>query len=324
MHARDGLKAGLELIRGRYSLRPEHRGCVATIGNYDGVHRGHRALLDQLDALASEHGLPSTLITFDPSPQEFFSASAAPPRLTSLREKIALLSSLPLDRVLLLRFDEHLRRMTWENFVDIVLVKGLGVRAVLVGDDFRFGHKGEGDFDRLLGIGAKRGFEVVRIETFSVRERRVSSSWVRKALALGDLALARDLLGRDYSIGGRVRRGDARGRTIGFPTLNLPMRGRRSALLGIYAVRVKGLGDRVRDAVAYVGPRPTVGGTDTVLEVHVFDWTGDAYGRYVEVVFVAHIRGDRKFDSLDALKDQIVVDSADARSILENRAKADG
>lgn len=317
------MKAGLELIRGRYSLRPEHRGCVATIGNYDGVHRGHRALLDQLDVLARKHCLPSTLITFDPSPQEFFSASAAPPRLTLLREKIASLSSSPLNRMLLLRFDESLRRMTWEDFVDIVLVKDLGVRAVLVGDDFRFGHRGEGDFNHLLDIGAERGFEVVRIETFSVRGRRVSSSWIRKALALGDLDLVRELLGRDYSLGGRVRRGDARGRTIGFPTLNLPMHGRSSALLGIYAVRVKGLDDRVQDAVAYIGPRPTVGGTDTVLEVHVFDWTGDAYGRYVEILFVSYIRGDRKFDSLDALKDQIAVDSAHARTILEHRAKND-
>ncbi len=317
MHARKGLKAGLELIRGRYSLQPEHRGCVATIGNYDGVHRGHRALLDRLDTLAFEHSLPSTLITFDPSPQEFFSPKAAPPRLTRLREKIALLSLLPLDRVLLLRFDESLRRMTSEDFVDNVLVNGLGVRVVLVGDDFRFGHRGEGTFDRLLEFGRERGFEVARIETFSLRGRRVSSSWIREALAAGDFALARELLGRDYSLGGRVRRGDRRGRTIGFPTLNLEVHHHRLALLGIYAARVKGLGDRMRDAVAYIGPRPTVGGGDRVLEVHVFDWEGDAYGRYVEVFFVAYIRGDRAFDSLEAMRARIAVDSDHARAILK-------
>ncbi|MBF2760125.1 MAG: bifunctional riboflavin kinase/FAD synthetase [Ectothiorhodospiraceae bacterium AqS1] len=314
----------MELIRGRYSLQPEHRGCVATIGNYDGVHRGHRALLEQLEALASKHRLPSILITFDPSPQEFFSGSDAPPRLTCLREKIALLSSSPLDRMLLLRFDEGLRRMSWEDFVETILVKDLGVRAVLVGDDFRFGHRGEGDFDRLSECGEERGFEVVRIETFSVRGRRVSSSWVRQALAAGDLDIACELLGRDYSLAGRVRRGDARGRTIGFPTLNLPMHDRRPALLmGIYAVRVKGLGDRMRDAVAYIGPKPTFGGAKTVLEVHVFDWTGDAYGRYVEILFVAYLRGDRKFDSLQALKDQIAVDGDHARRILDERSEAD-
>ena len=306
----------MELIRGWHNLRPEHHGCVATIGNFDGVHLGHQALIGQLAALGREHAIPTTLVTFEPQPLEFFAGENAPPRLTRLREKLSALRGQPLDRVALLRFDTRLSAMPPVEFVESFLVAGLGVRVVVAGDDFRFGHRGEGNFGLLVSLGERHGFDVVRRETFCARRGRVSSSWIRDALANDELGIARELLGRHYAVSGRVASGDRRGRTIGFPTLNIPIRRYRSALRGVYAVRVAGLGEGERDAVANLGTRPTVDGRVVVLEVHVFDWSGDAYGRCVDVSFVAKIRDERKFDSFDALKAQIGRDSARAREIL--------
>ena len=306
----------LEVIRGRYNVTPEHHGCVATIGNFDGVHLGHRALIGQLAALGREHGVPAALVTFEPQPQEFFAGENAPPRLTRLREKLIALRALPLDRVALLRFDARLCAMSPVEFVESFLVAGLGVRVVVAGDDFRFGHRGEGNFDLLVSLGGRHDFEVVRRETCCVRGGRVSSSWIRDALANDELEIARELLGRPYTVSGRVVHGDRRGRTIGFPTLNIAFRRRRPALRGVYAVKVAGLEARELDAVANLGTRPTVDGRGVVLEAHVFDWSGDAYGRCVDVSFIAKIRDERAFDSFDALKIQIGRDSARAREIL--------
>ena len=306
----------MEVIRGWHNVRPEHHGCVATIGNFDGVHLGHRALIDQLAALGRERGAPTTLVTFEPQPLEFFAGENAPPRLTRLREKLTALHALPLDRVALLRFDARLCAMSPVEFVESFLVAGLGVRVVVAGGDFRFGHRGEGNFDLLLSLGERHGFEVVRRETCRVRGGRVSSSWIRDALANDELEIARELLGRPYTVSGRVAHGDRRGRTIGFPTLNIAIARRRPALRGVYAVRVAGLESRELDGVANLGTRPTVDGSGVVLEVHVFDWAGDAYGRCIDVGFVAKIRDERKFDSLEALKSRIGRDSARAREIL--------
>ena len=310
----------MDVIRGWHNLRPEHHGCVATIGNFDGVHLGHRALLGQLAALGYAHAVPTTLVTFEPQPLEFFAGENAPPRLTRLREKLSALRGLPLDRVALLRFDARLSTMPPVEFVESFLVSGLGVRVVVAGDDFRFGHRGEGNFHLLESLGRRHGFGVVRRETFRVRGARVSSSWVRDALANDELGIARELLGRPYAVSGRVVRGHRRGRTIGFPTLNIPIRRFRSALRGVYAVKVAGLGEGVLDAVANLGTRPTVDGRVVVLETHVFDWCGDAYGRCVDVSFVAKIRDERKFDTFDALKLQIGRDSARARALLGRAA----
>ena len=304
------------MIRGWHNIRPEHHGCVATIGNFDGVHLGHRALIGQLATLGREHAVPTTLVTFEPQPQEFFAGENAPPRLTRLREKLNALRAMPLDRVALLRFDARLCAMSPVEFVESFLVAGLGVRVVVAGDDFRFGYQGEGNFGLLVSLGERHGFEVVRRETCRVHGGRVSSSWIRDALANDELEIARELLGRPYAVNGRVVRGDQRGRTIGFPTMNIPVRRYRSALRGVYAVRVAGLGERELDAVANIGTRPTVDGRGVVLEVHVFDWGGDAYGRCVDVSFVAKIRDERKFDTFDALKDQIGRDSARAREMF--------
>ena len=309
----------MEVIRGWHNVKPGHHGCVATIGNFDGVHLGHRTLIEQLAALGRERAVPATLVTFEPQPQEFFAGGDAPPRLTRLREKLCALGATPLDRVALLRFDARLSTMPPVEFVESFLVAGLGVRAVVAGDDFRFGHGGEGNFDLLVSLGERYGFDVVARATFNARGGRVSSSRIRGALASGELEVARDLLGRRYTMGGRVVRGDRRGRTIGFPTLNVPSRRHRTALRGVYAVRVAGLEDRELDAVANLGTRPTVGGDGMVLEAHVFDWSGDAYGRHVEVGFVAKIRDERKFESFGALKAQIGRDGARARAILGRR-----
>ena len=306
----------MEVIRGWHNVRPEHHGCVATIGNFDGVHLGHRALIDQLAALGRERDAPTTLVTFEPQPLEFFAGESAPPRLTRLREKLTALHALPLDRVALLRFDARLCALSPVEFVESFLVAGLGVRVVVAGGDFRFGHRGEGNFDLLLSLGERHGFEVVRRETCRVRGGRVSSSWIRDALANDELEIARELLGRPYTVSGRVAHGDRRGRTIGFPTMNIAIARRRPALRGVYAVRVAGLESRELDGVANLGTRPTVDGSGVVLEAHVFDWSGDAYGRCIDVGFVAKIRDERRFDSFEALKSRIGRDSARAREIL--------
>lgn len=306
----------MEVIRGWHNVRPEHHGCVATIGNFDGVHLGHRALIGQLAALGRAHGVPTTLVTFEPQPLEFFAGENGPARLTRLREKLTALGTLALDRVALLRFDARLSALSPVEFVESFLVAGLGVRVVVAGDDFRFGHRGGGNFDLLVSLGARHGFDVVKRETCRVHGGRVSSTWIRDALANDELEIARELLGRPYTVSGRIARGDRRGRTIGFPTLNIAFRRRRPALRGVYAVRVAGLGAGARDAVANLGTRPTVDGTGVLLEVHVFDWSGDVYGRCVDVSFVAKIRDERKFDSFDALREQIGRDCASAREIL--------
>ena len=306
----------MEVIRGWHNVRPEHHGCVATIGNFDGVHLGHRALIGQLAALGRAHGVPTTLVTFEPQPLEFFAGENGPARLTRLREKLTALGTLALDRVALLRFDARLSALSPVEFVESFLVAGLGVRVVVAGGDFRFGHRGEGNFDLLLSLGERHGFEVVRRETCRVRGGRVSSSWIRDALANDELEIARELLGRPYTVSGRVAHGDRRGRTIGFPTMNIAIARRRPALRGVYAVRVAGLESRELDGVANLGTRPTVDGSGVVLEVHVFDWSGDAYGRCIDVGFVAKIRDERKFDSFEALRNQIGRDSARAREIL--------
>ena len=306
----------MEVIRGWHNVRPEHHGCVATIGNFDGVHLGHRALIGQLAALGRGRSVPTTLVTFEPQPLEFFAGENAPARLTRLREKLTALGTLPLDRVALLRFDGRLCAMSPVEFVESFLVSGLGAQVVVAGDDFRFGYRGEGNFDLLVSLGQRYGFRAVKRETCRVRGGRVSSSWIRDALANDELEIAGELLGRPYAVTGRVVRGDQRGRTIGFPTLNIAFRRRRPALRGVYAVRVAGLEGRGLDAVANLGTRPTVDGSGVVLEVHVFDWNGDAYGRCVEVSFIAKIRDERKFDSFDALKARIGRDSARAREIL--------
>lgn len=306
----------MEIIRNLGSLRPCHHGTVVTIGNFDGVHRGHRAILEQLHRIGSERALPTTLITFEPHPKEFFSASHAPPRLTRFREKMVELSRTPLARVLLLRFDEALSTMAPLDFVERILVERLGAKFVVVGDDFRFGHRAEGNFETLREAGQRLGLEVARHDTFPLQGQRISSSWVRDLLAHGNLELAAELLGRPYSLCGRVAHGDKIGRTIGCATANVHLRRVAPAVHGIYAVKVWGLGGQPRPGMASIGHRPTVGGTVTLLEVHLFDFDQDIYGREIRVEFVAKLREEECYDGLDALKAQLALDAVAARAAL--------
>ena len=306
----------MELIRGLHNLRPKHRGCALTIGNFDGVHRGHQAVFAQLAEIAAAAGEPATALTFEPQPREFFSGGHAPARLTRFREKLHALADTPLDRVVTARFTEDFSRLSPEAFVDEVLVGALGVRHVVVGEDFHFGHRARGTFAALEEAGHRHGFDVSRCVTCEIDGRRVSSSWVRDDLADGELAKAAELLGRPYAIQGRVARGRQIGRTIGFPTINVPLRRLSTALAGVFAVRVHGLGDTPLPGAANLGTRPTVNGNEKLLEVYLFDFDRDVYGRHVSVEFVHKIRDEVRYASLDIMKAQIVRDEARAKELL--------
>ncbi|WP_455212492.1 bifunctional riboflavin kinase/FAD synthetase [Kaarinaea lacus] len=306
----------MELIRGVHNLYPRHRGCVATIGNFDGVHLGHQTVLKQTCEKAREMGLPATVITFEPQPQEFFRPDQAPPRLTRLREKLLALRPHAIDRMLCLSFDPYLANLTAEQFIQKILLEGLGIRYLVVGDDFRFGKDRQGDFDMLVNAGQQYGFKVANTHSFTLDDERVSSTLIREALAHGDLMRVRQLLGRPYSMCGRVAHGDKRGRTIGFPTANIYLHRKNTPILGVYAVQMNDVEDSPIPGVANIGTRPTVCGTRTLLEVHLFDFNRDIYGAHVEVVFVEKIRDEKRFESFDALKQQIQFDAQQARDIL--------
>jgi riboflavin kinase/FMN adenylyltransferase len=308
----------MELIRGWHNLRPQHRGCVATIGNFDGVHRGHQAVLTTLRQEARDRGLPSTVIIFEPQPLEYFQPQAAPARLTELRSKLQALDAAGVDRVLCLQFGRRLAQMPAEAFIDELLVERLGVRFLMVGDDFRFGNGRRGDYAMLQAAGTEHGFAAARMPTLLEGDARISSTRLRQALADGDLAAAEQLLGRRYSICGRIVRGQALGRNLGYPTANIAFQRPPPPLHGIFVVQVGGLGERPWPGVASLGTRPTVNGTRTLLEVHLFDYSGDLYGRHLEVEFLQRLRGEERFDSLDALREQMDRDAAAARAYFSN------
>ena len=303
----------MELIRGLYNLRPSHQGCVATIGNFDGVHLGHQAIIGQLAEKSAELGLPSTIITFEPHPQEYFAKTSAPPRLTRLREKILVLRRFTLDRVLYLRFNEKLTQMTAQDFIQTLLIDGLGVRCLVVGDDFRFGYRREGNLKMLQAAGENAGFQVINMHTFNVENERVSSTRIRKALLEADLPLAATLLGRAYRMAGRIVHGQKRGRILGFPTANIYLHRIQTPLTGVFTVEVFGLAKEPLKGIANIGARPTVNGQSCLLEVHLLDFDEDIYGHHVQVEFITKLRDEIKFESLDALKAQIQQDEQQAR-----------
>jgi riboflavin kinase/FMN adenylyltransferase len=306
----------LRLIRGLHNLRPADRGCVATIGNFDGVHLGHRTVFQRLLARGQALGLPATVITFEPQPMEFFAPDAAPARLTRLREKVAAIADDGIERIMLLEFGPRLARMGAPAFIQRLLVEGLGARFLLVGDDFRFGHNREGDYALLQAAGREHGFDVENLHTIKHADERISSTRIREALARGDLEQARHLLGRPYCICGRVAHGDKRGRSIGFPTANINLHRRTSPLRGVFAVNVHGLGEAPLPGVANIGRRPTVDGTEERLEVHLFGFDQDIYGAHLSVEFRLRLRDEQRFESFDALKVQIARDAAAAREFL--------
>ncbi|GHB11696.1 bifunctional riboflavin kinase/FAD synthetase [Modicisalibacter luteus] len=303
----------MELIRGLHNLREHHRGCVATIGNFDGVHRGHQAILDQLRDRAVALGLPVTVVVFEPQPREFFAGDQAPPRLTRLRDKAKLLASYGAERIVCLPFNDTLRSLTARQFIDRILIQGLGVRHLVVGDDFRFGCDRVGDFELLAQVGEARGFGVEHTRTFLLDDERVSSTRVRTLLASGNFLQSARMLGRPYRHCGRVVADQKLGRTIGVPTANLPLLPGPLALRGVYAVITRLEDGRALAGVANIGWRPTVGSQRPVLEVHLFDFDGDLYGQRLEVVPCARLRGEMTFDGLEALKHQIQADQARAR-----------
>ncbi|MFT7406290.1 bifunctional riboflavin kinase/FAD synthetase [Zhongshania sp.] len=305
----------MELIRGFQHFRPRHRGCVATIGAFDGVHLGHQAVLRQLIAKGREMGLPSTVIIFEPLPREFFSPDEAPARLMSFREKFIALRDLGIDRVMRISFTPDFRDMTAHEFIYKLFVVGLGVKYIVVGDDLRFGRNRSGDFDLLRKVGKKDGFDVVDTSTLEVTGERVSSTRIREVLADADFEMAERLLGRRYSISGRVIVGQQLGRIIGTPTANMELHRLRSPLSGVFAVEVYGADSVMRPGVANVGVRPTVGDlSKAILEVHLLNFEENIYGRNIKVVFRKKLRNEHKFDGLDALKAQITQDVAQARS----------
>lgn len=297
------------------------RGSVVCIGAFDGVHRGHRYVLDHVCRRAAALNLDPAAISFEPIPREYF-ARGDLARLSSAREKIALLFDAGIRHLLLLRFNAALAAMSAERFVADVLVGRLAVREVLVGRDFRFGHARRGDIALLQRLGAEHGFVAQELAPFAADGERVSSSAIRRALAQSEFAAAAQLLGRAFSIGGKVVHGQQLGRRLGYPTANLRLRSRLAPLAGIFAVRVHGAGLSAHPAVASLGVRPTVAGTEPLLEAHLFDFDGDLYGRRLEVEFVAKLRNEEKFPDLPSMVRQIDADAAAARRILGVTATA--
>ena len=297
--------------------RPVPAPVVLAIGNFDGVHLGHVALMAQLVDASERHGLAPAELTFEPHPREFFAPQSAPARLTTLREKLELLAETGVCQAMVCPFNAAFAALSAEQFIEQVLVQALQVKHLIIGDDFRFGRGRTGDFALLQEAGQRFGFSVESMQSVTVDGERVSSSGVRRALADGDMAHAARLLGRPYVIDGRVAHGDKIGRQLGFATANIRIRHNPLPMTGVFAVEVGGLGSEPRAGVANLGIRPTVGGVRPLLEVHLFDFDRDIYGTHISVRFVHKLRNEQRFPNLDALKAQIAADAAAARAFFE-------
>jgi len=291
-------------------------GSVVTIGSYDGLHLGHRKLLDRVTAGAKRRGVPAVVMSFEPTPKEFFQAVAPPARLMRFREKYESLAACGIDIFYCPRFDEAMRSISVDAFIRQILVHGLNARQVVVGDDFHFARKREGTVEHLQRAGRVLQYETDQVPSIIVDNVRVSSTAIRDALATGDLARATVLLGRPYRMSGKVVKGRRVGRSLGYATANVDLRRRQSAVSGIFAVRVHGLEEGVVDGVASVGTRPTFDLTKPLLEVHLFDFDRDIYGKYIHVDFIERLRSEEKFASVDGLVAQMAIDAENARSIL--------
>ncbi|MDA0687312.1 MAG: bifunctional riboflavin kinase/FAD synthetase [Proteobacteria bacterium] len=295
-----------------------HQNCVATIGKFDGVHLGHQLILDQLKEKAEQFNLPSVVILLEPHPEEYFAGEDGdcPARLTSIREKLELLESFGIDFVFQLNFDKTTSELSAEEYVDHILVEGLGVSSFIVGNDFRFGHKRSGDFSLLQAKGEVYGFEVIETAAYERNGQRISSTVIREKLAESDFALVEQLLGRPYSMKGEVQPGQQLGSDLGYPTCNINPHRRKIPLHGVYACEVR-LGDRFRQAAVNIGYRPTITEQgEALLEAHILDFDENLYGKTIEVIFRQKIRDEEKFDGLDALKQQIRTDVQQVREVL--------
>jgi riboflavin kinase/FMN adenylyltransferase len=297
--------------------------CVATIGKFDGVHLGHQLILDQLKQKAEQFNLPSLVILLEPHPEEYFAGvgGRAPARLTSLKEKFELLESFGIDYVFQLKFDEKLSKLTAEEYIQDILIDGLGIVSFIVGNDWRFGHKRKGDFAMLQAWGAKHNFEVLETAAYERNGQRISSTFIREQLAIGDFFLVEQLLGRPYSIKGEVVKGRQLGSTIGFPTCNVNPQRQTLPLHGVFACEVR-LVDVFLPAVVNIGYRPTVtDSVEAVLEAHILDFDQEIYGRTIEIIFKKKVRDEVKFDGLESLKKQIAIDVAQVRDLLDKKQK---
>ncbi|MGQ0618567.1 MAG: bifunctional riboflavin kinase/FAD synthetase [Panacagrimonas sp.] len=306
----------MELIRNLLKLRPQPpRGYAVTVGKFDGVHLGHQALLAAMRDQAGRLGLPTTVLSFDPSPRDFFCPNEALPRVSTLRDKLAALSRYGVDRLILARFDESIACIPPQEFIEEILVKRIGARAVIVGDDTRFGRKRAGDIHLIQSMASQMGYVAAAVGTVCIDGERCSSSAVREALSAGDFKRAERLLGRPYVISGPVRRGLQLGRKLDMPTANIPVQKRLALPLGVYAVigRCEG---KTWNGVASLGVRPTLGLTRCLLETHLFGTPGDLYGRLLEVEFRSYLRPELKFDSIGTLKQQMHEDAAEAQRRL--------
>jgi riboflavin kinase/FMN adenylyltransferase len=307
----------MKLIRGLYNLSRPLAASAVTIGNFDGVHRGHQLVIRQLKQVADAAELPTVVIIFEPQPIEFFAPDRAPKRLSRFREKIAYLKAQQIDYLLCLRFDRELASLSAEAFVQQILLDKLGTRHLVVGDDFHFGKNRQGNFAFLRDNSHRFGFIVDETETLNLDGERVSSTRIRECIQNDNFNKAAELLGRPYSLGGRIAHGQKLGRQLGYPTINIKMGDKTLIVKGIFAVRVKGIDNRVLQGVASIGTRPTVDGVDTILEVYLLDFDDDVYGRSVEVEFLYKIRDEQKFDSLEELTWNIGRDTEKAIAYFE-------
>jgi len=296
-------------------------GSVATIGSFDGYHLGHQALLGYVLKEARERSLPAILMSFEPTPKEFFAADKPPARLMRFREKFDALSAAGVDIFFCPRFNDEMKNISAATFIRQILVHALNVRHLVIGDDFRFAQDREGHLDMLRRAGRTLGFTVEQMPSVIVGDDRVSSSVIRDALWNGDLDLATKYLGRHYRMSGRVNYGECVGRELGYPTANVNLDRKQSAVMGIFAVRVSGKDWGPLDAVASVGTRPTFDGLKPLLEVHIFDFDQDIYGEYIHVDFIARLRSEEKFAEIDMLVEQMDRDSEQAREILSRTAR---
>jgi len=312
----------MNIIRGLHNLKSAAKNCAITIGNFDGVHLGHQHIFKLLHEQATAEQLHRTVITFEPHPHEYFSSSTAPPRLTLFRDKMQLLQNQPIDQTICLAFNRKLANMPAEDFINEILVQQLQMKYIIVGDDFRFGQQRQGDIDLLNKFSDRQGYCTATAPVLARNGQRISSTHIRQALQAGDLPLTTALLGHPFSITGRVAQGDQRGRHIGFPTANIRLNRHQPAIQGVYIVQVNGLGNDSLQGVANIGQRPTVNGTQQLLEVHLFNFDHEIYGQQINVVFLQQIRAEQRFDSLDALTQQIQTDVTAAKHYFTTLGKS--
>ncbi|MDX1390773.1 MAG: bifunctional riboflavin kinase/FAD synthetase [Rheinheimera sp.] len=309
----------MELIRGLHNIKRRHRGCVLTIGNFDGVHLGHQAVLEKVVAIARQRQLPSCVMLFEPQPLELFAGQAAPARLTRFREKHSALAKLGIDRLLVVNFTPAFAAQEPEHFIEHLLLKQLGVEHLIVGDDFHFGKNRRGNFELLALASEQYQFNLCSTSSLILGQQRISSTLIRQALAEDKLTLAAHMLGRPFALTGRVRHGRKLGRDLGFPTANVFLYRRKLPVAGVYAITASTVfGDFY--GVANIGNRPTVQGQRQQLEAHLFDFKGDLYGSQIEVTLQQKLRQEQRFDSLGALQQQIAADVAAAKAFFQHDA----